>query len=129
MTNTVRGKKVIFVDSEESLVSLIDHGFIKFEGKKYFNLYTDAIRNKLLELEKTHSRIKDLEKSVDSWKNSYYDEKERTRNLEHKLLELDDKDSDVSIDGSGRNGHGRFVRGNKIDQPRDNTGRFVKKDK
>lgn len=36
---------------------------------------------------------------------------------------------EVYMNDIERNGHGRFIRGHKVNLPRDSKGRFIKKDK
>ena len=129
MSVIVRGKKIIYVDNEESLISLIDKGFIKFEGKKYFILNTNSILNSISSLETYKKLAEDYKRMYEKSVESYHNERNRSMELQSKLRILEDKITDNNVNSNDRNGHGRFLPGHKVDQPRDKSGRFIKKDK
>ena len=122
ITVEFRGKKRVIADNKESLNSLHKEGLIYLDGKKTFVLCSDAIWNRISELER--------------WKTMYQDEKQKTRELEVKLrkLELEAKsikpekeDIETSSGLSDRDALGRFAHGHKVAQQRDSKGRFIKR--
>ena len=135
MTVRVKDVKQVYVDCEESMVSLHKQGYLFVRDKEVFVLSTDAIVSRLSELE--------------HWEKMYMDEKQKTQDLKYKLrkLDLDMKLNELlrrikaqretehvdkaksSTSVGGRDAKGRFVKGHLIDRSRDIHGRFLKKSK